>query len=172
MKKLYLLRHAQASNPQGMDDRDRPLLEAGRQECKKMNSYLQENNIKPEVVLCSDAVRTMQTANFVIPRVFSTEKTEDDVIQITPNKKLYLATPGEIIKEISKIDDEVNSIMVVAHNPGIQQLAVILAGSGNAEFINEIRIGYPTCALTEFSFDINNWKKIEPRSGVLESFVV
>ncbi len=163
MKKLYLLRHAEAANPEGMEDHDRPLNHRGTQECKKMDKYLTGNNIKPDIILCSDAIRTIQTAK----NVFAGQNN----INIILNKKLYLATPGEIIKEIAKISDKVNSAMIVAHNPGIEQLLRVLAGSGRLDILPYIKNQYPTCALTEFSFNVESWKNIEPGSGSLESFV-
>lgn len=164
MKKLYFLRHAKSGHPAGVDDKNRPLNPQGRQTCIAIGEYFIQNHIAPDLVLCSDAVRTKQTAEGVFQG--------QNNINIEYNKKLYLATPGEIIKEISKTQDNINSLMVIAHNPGIQQIAAILAGSGDAEILKYIKNDYPTCALTEFSLDVTSWKGIEPRSGKLENFVI
>lgn len=164
MKKLYFLRHAQSGHPQGVDDKDRPINRHGQQECEAMARYLLENNICPELVICSDALRTTQTAK----AVFQPQPS----VKIEYNKKLYLATPGEILREISKIDDKVNSLMVVAHNPGIQQTSFIIAGSGDKVTIAEIKNDYPTCALAAFSFNIGKWQDVQPGKGLLGSFIV
>lgn len=162
MKKLYLLRHAQSGSKQALDDHSRTINAQGKQECKAMNAYIIQNNIKPEIILCSDAVRTQETGQAVFQG--------NNDIKITANKKLYQATPGEILKEIAKIDDSVGSVMIIAHNPGIGQLAKLLAGSGDMEIIKRIGTEYPTCGLTELSFNVERWKKIDPGSGVLERF--
>lgn len=164
MKKLYLLRHAKASHPAGLDDKNRPLSPQGRQTCIAMAEYLTQNDIAPDLILCSDSLRTKQTAEGVFQH--------NNNLNIEYNKKLYLATPGEIIKEINKTQENVNSIMVIAHNPGIQQICSILASSGDAEILKSIKNDYPTCALAEFSLNIVSWKSIEPRVGKLENFVI
>ena len=163
MKKLYLLRHAESSRPKGVSDHERPINENGKKACKAMNAYILENKITPGVVLCSDAVRTMSTAKGIFAG-------RSDV-NIAANKKLYNSTPGEILKEIAKIPDYVSSIMVVAHNPGIPQLAFILARQEDRGALIEIKTEYPTCALTEYSFNIEKWKDLEPGLGKFERLV-
>lgn len=161
IKKLYLLRHSESGHPKGVDDHNRPINANGKQECKIMNSYVLQSSVRPEVILCSDAVRTQETAR----AVFSGVETV-----INYNKKLYQATPGEILKEIAKVAESVNSVAIVAHNPGIGQLAKLLAGSGNMQLVKEFSTEYPTCSLTEFSFDIKNWGDVEAGKGRLENF--
>lgn len=163
MKKLYLLRHAQSSNPQGVSDHSRQLDKIGKQECKSMQAYLIENNIHPALVLCSDSVRTTMTAKNIFNGISG--------INVTYNAKLYNATPGEILKEIAKISDDISSIMLIAHNPGIQQLAFILAGWGDKEMLGMIKSEYPTCALTEYSFNVDTWKNVQPGKGELDKFI-
>ncbi len=160
MKKLYLLRHAQSGHPPKVDDRDRPLNIRGIQECTAMHAYLSEHGIMPEMVICSDAIRTETTAREVFKGIDA---------NIIPVGKLYLATAGEIIKEINKIGDDVNLLMVVGHNPGIQQFAAVLA-ENNSKAIFAGSREYRTCALAEFSVNISKWQDIEPGSGKLERF--
>lgn len=163
MKKLYLLRHAKSAHPQGIDDHNRPLDEEGKRECKVMSAYFIKNNVKPGLVLCSDSVRTTNTAK----NIFQDIRT----INIVYNKKLYNATAGEILKEIAKVPDDSAEIMVIGHNPGIGQLAFILAGQGDKDVLAQIKSEYPTCALTEYSFNIEKWNDIGPGVGKLERFV-
>lgn len=161
MKKLYLLRHAQSSHPRGVDDKDRPLNERGKQECKAMNDYFRQNNINPDVVLSSDAMRTKSTAQEVCAGI------NTEIVFI---KKLYLATAGEIIKEIAKLDEKVGAVMLVAHNPGIHEFALILSDDNNKKHFAGAA-EYPTCALAEFLVNIEFWQDIEPGKGILQSLV-
>ncbi len=162
MKKLYLLRHAKASYPNGVEDKDRPLNERGVAACKQMNAYFKEHNIKPDMVLCSDSRRTTDTAKFVLQGIDT---------KISYTKKLYLATPGEILKELVGINSEISSVLVIGHNPSIQQMVIILTGVGDINTLAQIKNKYPTCALTEFVFNINQWDNIEPGNGELLRFI-
>ena len=87
-------------------------------------------------------------------------------------------TPGQICSAVgllkeghAKTSDDITSIMAVAHNPGIQQLAFILAGQGDKTTLMEIKTEYPPCALTELSFNIKKWKDVELGMGILDRFV-
>lgn len=161
MKKLYLLRHAKSGHPRNVDDRERPLNERGLQECKNMNAYLRENNITPSIVLCSPAKRTETTANETLQEI-------DSKISIV--KKLYLATAGEILKELANVDNSIESVMVIAHNPGVQDLALFLAEiKSKKHFAGGHE--YPTCALTEFSLATENWGEIPQGANILERFI-
>jgi phosphohistidine phosphatase len=159
MKKLYLLRHAEAANPQGVGDHKRPLTENGKRMCKMMSQYLAEKNIAPEVVLCSDALRTMTTAK----EVFSGRG-----VKITANKKLYNANLGVILKELAKIGDDVVEMMVVGHNPAMQQLVLMLARPEDRISLQAVKAEYPPCTLTGYSFNISQWCEVEPGYGQLE----
>jgi phosphohistidine phosphatase len=164
MKKLYLLRHAQAENPQSVKDEERPLSSKGISECNVINAYLIENNVNINLVLCSTALRTTQTAALTLKNITG--------FNIIYNKKLYLATAGEILKEIAKIEESTESVLVVCHNPGIAQLAGILANRGDWELLKLIKNDYPTSALAKYSFNVAKWQDVQPGAGMLESLVM
>ena len=164
MKQLYILRHAKSDYPAGTDDHERPLNKRGEKACKLMGKYIQENNIAPQAILCSDATRTTQTAKNIM-RAAGIQN------PISFSKTLYLATPGEILKEIAKVDDSIESVLIVAHNPGVEQLARLLTAAGDAESIARLKEKYPTAALACFSIDATSWKEINPASGNLDKFI-
>ncbi len=163
MKKLYLLRHAKTGYPQGVDDHNRPLTRQGIAACQDMHDYLLVNNLIPQMAICSDAVRTISTTKNILHG--------NNSVTVTANKKLYLATPGEILKEIAKIPGNINSLMVVGHNPGIGQLAFMLAMQGDKTTLAEIKANYPTCALTIYLFNIEKWQEVQPATGILDRFI-
>ncbi|MCE3232442.1 MAG: phosphoglycerate mutase protein [Rickettsiaceae bacterium] len=165
MKKLYLLRHAKSDYPQNVDDHDRPLNKRGQEASKLIGKYIKENNLIPEKILCSDAVRTSMTAKNITREAGAN-------ITISFMKELYLATPGEILKILAKVDDKVNSVMVVCHNPGVEQLAKLLTASGDANSIAQLKTKYPTAGLACFSIDTESWGEINPGSANLDRFVI
>lgn len=164
VKNLYLLRHAKSDHPSGVEDHDRPLNRKGKEDAVEMGKFIAKTGV-PDVILCSDATRTQQTLQGVL-RAFSLEPKTFYL------KQLYLATPGEILREISKLGDEVTSVMVVAHNPGIHQLGVLLTGDiTDAALFNSLRSKFPTCALAMLSTGIKSWNELEPGFCSLEKFV-
>ena len=165
MKKLYILRHAKSDYPDDVSsDKERPLNKRGEKACDLIGQYLKENNIFPEIILSSDAVRTTQTINNVL-------RIAEHAVDVSFTPKLYLATPGEILKEIVKVDAEVSSVMVVCHNPGVEQLSAILTGGGDADSISRIKVKYPTAGMACFTIEAGKWGEVNPGCGHLDSFI-
>jgi phosphohistidine phosphatase len=165
MKKLYLMRHAKSDYPNNrIDDHERPLNKRGEISCKIMGKYIKEQNLIADRILCSDSVRTTTTAINILREI-----KEDIPIHFT--KELYLATAGEMLKILAKTDDELNSVMIITHNPGIEQLAKFILKSGDAESIHRLQTKFSTAALACFSLDTDSWQKINPGSGNLDSFI-
>lgn len=164
MKTLYLLRHAKSDYPNGISDHERPLNGRGKKACQFMGHYVRERGIAPEVILSSDAQRTRQTATLLLREAGIT----------TPVQylaRLYLATPGEILKELAKLPGNTDSVLAIGHNPGIEQLAAWLCHSGDADALTRLKTKYPTCGLATIRLDATGWKQLDPGSGVLESFI-
>lgn len=164
MKKLYILRHAKSSYPANTDDHERPLNERGEKSCRLIGKYLKENEIIPDRIISSDALRTKQTAKNILRESGIATKAEF-------TKNLYLATPGEILKEIAKTDNDFSSLMVVCHNPGAEQLAKYLAGSGDDEVIKRLKTKYSTAGLACLTLKSNNWQQLDPACGNLDNFI-
>lgn len=163
VKRLYLLRHAKSDYPDGVDDHERPLNARGRKVVLQMADYVKTNIPCPDKILCSTALRAKQTAAGVV-------KAWENVGDITYVRNLYLASPGEILKELATLDEAVHSVMVVGHNPGIAMLAALLFKQGNDKAYQQMRSKYPTAGLAAFSLQ-GTWKHIEPQSAALESFM-
>lgn len=164
VKNLYLLRHAKSEHPDGVGDHDRPLNGRGKGNAVEMGKYIAETGV-PDVILCSDSTRTKQTLQGVL-QAFAHEP------KVFYLKQLYLATPGEILREVSKLGDDVTSVMVVAHNPGIHQLSVLLTGDiTDAALFNTMRAKFPTCALAMLATGVASWKELEPGFCSLEKFI-
>src|SRR4051794_27998376 len=153
-KRLLLLRHAKSSwDDPGLSDHDRPLAPRGRKAAALMASYLSEERIRPALVLCSTAVRARETLEGV--------GLADDVVF---ERELYGASSGELLERLGRVPDSVESAMLIGHNPGMQDLALMLGGTGDVER------KFPTGALATFAFD-GGWSDLGPGRADLVDFV-
>ncbi len=118
MKRLYLLRHAEAHST-AQDDKSRTLNGNGQQQANALNSIMRERNYSPDHVACSDAVRTQETLALVWP---------DHGADFPPD--FYNASPGDLLSHIQNFDSQKREVLIVGHNPSIHQLAFLLAGKG------------------------------------------
>ena len=167
MKRLYLLRHAKAvpADPRA-DDFARELTVRGMHDAAAMARYLRKNEMRPGLMLVSGAARTRQTAELV--------QRELDV-KVDYRDTLYLAEPGKILGMVQALPAATGSVMVVGHNPGIEDLATLLAREpvrrkerARRDVLEE---KFPTAALAVLDLDIAKWRDIRPGEGVLVDFV-
>jgi phosphohistidine phosphatase len=158
-RRLYLLRHAKSSwDEPGLADRDRPLAPRGRRGSKVMAEHLRDEGLAPEVVLCSPSQRTRETL----------ERIGLDDSQVRIEDDLYGASAGDLLAVLNRVADDVDSVMLIAHNPGIQDLAIQLAGPGPE--IARVRQKFPTAALATLEHD-GTWTELTPGSAELVAFV-
>jgi phosphohistidine phosphatase len=162
--KLLLLRHAKSSwgNPD-LDDHDRPLNRRGERGARRMGAHLAEHRARPTLVLCSSALRTVQTLERVVA-----ELAEEPERSIEPG--LYLASAATLLERIRDVGPEHAEILVIGHNPGIAELADGLAGQGDLANRERMQRKYPTGGLAELVFPGSDWREARPGAGRLESF--
>jgi phosphohistidine phosphatase len=160
MKRLFLLRHAKSSwDESGLADHERPLAKRGRQASKVIGEHLREEGIVPELVLCSPSARTRETLERIGLGDDAEVRIEDD---------LYGASAGDLLEVLHGVADEVGSVMLIGHNPGIEDLALQVAGSG--EELERMRQKFPTAALATLDFD-GEWSGLGPGGAELVAFV-
>jgi phosphohistidine phosphatase len=163
MKKyLFLLRHAKSSwaDPT-LADHERPLAPRGRRAAKVMAKHLGRRGIAPELVLCSPATRTRQT----LTRLAAGLGKNPDV-QIEP--ELYAASAPVLLEVLHEVPDEIESVMLIGHNPGIQDLALSLARGGPE--VVRMRSKFPTAALATLELN-GSWRELAPGTAELVSLV-
>ena len=166
MRTLLLLRHAKSSwDDPSLDDFDRPLAPRGQGAAPRMAAYLKKKNLLPEFVLCSSACRAVQTWSLV-----------SDALGGNPEVKflrsLYLAPPSRLIDIIRRVPGSATCVMLIAHNPGMEHLAAVLAGpDSKKKALEKLYTKYPTAALAQLEFDTDNWKDIERGAGRLKRLV-
>lgn len=163
-RRLHLLRHAKSAwDAPGLTDHDRPLAPKGWDACAAMTAHLRTLDVPPELVLCSSALRAQQTLAGI------REGLPSDV-EVEVDKGLYAAGAPALLERVQQVTDEVASVMLIAHNPGIAALANWLAGHGHDEARRRLGSAYPTGALATYSID-GSWAHLDRGGGVLESFV-
>jgi phosphohistidine phosphatase len=164
MHTLYLLRHAKSSwADQTLPDRERPLARRGRRDAKLIARYLVRLEIEPELVLCSSAERTRETLELVQPALGATSsvKLETD---------LYAASADDLLKRIRAVPEEVASVMLIGHNPGLEDLALFLASTGAG--LGRLETKFPTAALATLTLANTNWRQLSRGDAVLAAYVV
>ncbi|HEU5019069.1 MAG TPA: histidine phosphatase family protein [Pseudolabrys sp.] len=165
MRRLFLLRHAKAERSlPGAPDRDRALIERGRQDAAKIGTYMAGHGLVPDRVLVSSAARAQQTwrAAAAAFKPLPAADTAD---------RLYNAAPQAILALIKDSGGAARTLLVVGHNPSLHELAVALIASGDIEAREQLREGLTTSGLVIIDFAIDDWARLHPRSGRLERFV-
>jgi phosphohistidine phosphatase len=152
---LLLLRHAKSSwdNP-SLADHDRPLAPRGRRAAKLMGAHLRRSPLDVSVVLCSSARRALQTLELVAPPG-----------EVEIEDELYGASADGLLERLMRVPDVHNAVMLIGHNPAMQELAAGLApGGGLAEH------KFPTGALATLTFS-GPWSGLEWGCAELTGFV-
>jgi phosphohistidine phosphatase len=165
MRRLLLFRHSKAERPElGTEDRARPLMERGRRDAARIGAFMAAHALKPDRVLVSPAVRTQETWKHLSTAL-------KPAPAATLNEKLYDATPHAILAAIKDVPASAHTLMVVGHNPGLQELALMLIASGDIDARERLHEKLPTSGLVIVDFAFDDWTKLHPQSGRLERFV-
>ena len=166
MKRLYLLRHTKSSwKEDDLSDHERPLAPRGRRAAPPIGVYLRDHAILPDLVLASSARRTRETWELVSLMLPKPPK-------VVYEDKLYLANADELLVRLRQVDDEIDSVLIVGHNPAMQELAERLFGDGDSAGLAKLRGKFPTGGLALYQFDVDRWEELLPGIGRLTDFVV
>ena len=162
MRRLLLLRHAKSSwEDPGLADHDRPLTPRGRRACKLVAAHLGSEGIRPDLVLCSSARRTRDTLERISPAL-------GDEVEVLIEDALYGASHRALRERLRALADDVGTVMLIGHNPAIQDLALDLAGDGSE--IAGVRRKYPTAALATLEH-LGAWQELDAGCADLVAFV-
>jgi phosphohistidine phosphatase len=165
MLRLMLLRHAKSDwSPSGMQDTARPLNERGEAAARLMGSYMARHSLIPQRVLCSPARRTRETWAGIAAQ-WPAE------VAIVFDERLYAATPQVLLSIVRSQDATTRTLLVIGHNPGLQETAELLIAAGDVELRERLREKFPTAALSVIDFAVDKWGRIHDRSGRLDRYV-
>jgi phosphohistidine phosphatase len=161
MRQLLLLRHAKSSwDDPAQNDHARPLNASGRTAAAAIRTAMRQLGLVPDVVLVSSARRTLQTLEALAPW--------DETPIIEPMNGLYLATAPQLLQTIRGVSPTVRSLLVVAHNPGLHDLALSLVGahamSSNGNMLRKLAAGFPAGSLAEFTI-ARSWRDLGDGGG-------
>ena len=156
MKTLLLLRHAKAGLPTpGQQDFDRSLNVRGVKAARLVGEFIRKHSIRPGLIISSPAERARQTIALVMESANLTAELRYD-------ERIYEASAERLFAVVSQVEDSVNELLLVGHNPGMEELLLALAGESRH---------MPTAALASISLDMEKWSKCQDQSGRLECFI-
>lgn len=163
--RLLLLRHAKSSwDDPGLADHDRPLAARGRRAAASIRQHVQDAGVDPQLVLCSSAVRAAQTWEAIRDGI-------DGDPEVEISRDLYEAGAEDLLERLHGVPDTAKSVLLVGHNPSMEELARELSGRGNPEALAAMTLKYPTGGLASLSFE-GRWADLAPGNAYLDTFVV
>ena len=153
MKILLLMRHAKASpSTAGVADVERSLVDEGRVAAKRIGKFLQRERVTVDVVLSSSAARARETTAAVLQAAGMTQEVRSD-------ERLYEAGPVRLLEVVAELQDDVNSVLLVGHNPALEDLLQLL--TGRAEHMSPGTIA-------RIDLKGSEWNQALKESGTLE----
>jgi len=156
MKTLLLLRHAKSSwKDAAVADFERPLNDRGRKAAELVGKFIAKQNVTIDLVISSPAVRARQTIELVLRAAKRSPELRFD-------QRVYEASPTRLLEITSQIEDDRKSVLLVGHNPGMEELLTLLVG---------VEQHMPTASLAKVVLSSKKWDKILSEKGVLELFV-
>jgi phosphohistidine phosphatase len=163
MRRLMLLRHAKSDRPEGVDDHERPLAKRGRQKSPLIGIYMAKERLRPNLAIVSTARRARETWKLV-RSAFKHD------ISRQKEPRIYDASAKAILDVINETAPDVKALLLVGHNPGLQDLAFKLIGKGNKSDLSQLHRKFPTAGLVVIDFDVKRWRDVAEGLGQLERF--
>ncbi len=169
MRRLLLLRHAKTeTNAPSGHDQDRRLDDRGRRDAAEIGDWIGRHPPFPDQVLVSPAIRALQT--WELAREAMKGHVPQPKVEFLP--ELYGADPTQLLTTIRMASaTDPRRLMLVGHNPGLHELALTLAGSGDDAAKKALSDNLPTSGLAIFDFATHDWNEVSFRRGKLILFV-
>lgn len=163
MKRLYLLRHAKSGwDAPVASDFDRPLSRRGQKAARAMAREMRTLGLTFDRILASPAARVVETLEGLAEAWGHDPGAETD-------PRLYLASAATLLRIVQTAGEEHESLMLVGHNPGMEQLALLLSGEG--EYRDLLAEKFPTGALAEIELPVMHWAEVGEGQGILSRFI-
>jgi len=145
MKTLLLMRHGKSSwKDETLSDHERPLKKRGRKDAKRIAMEMINHDLIPELILSSTAIRAKETVKAILSVL-------DEKIPVEFSRELYMAEPEDFVEILSALSNDLNVVMLVGHNPGMEAYLQII--DGNIEAM-------PTASLGQLSLKVADWKAL------------
>lgn len=161
-RQLFILRHAKSSwDDPSLPDHDRPLAPRGRKAARRLAAFAEDARLRPELVLCSSATRARETLDLIAGSLGAPE--------VVVEEGLYGASANALLDRLRRVPDDVESVLLVGHNPAMQDLAVLLSTPGPR--VDEVSEKLPTGALLRFRVS-RPWSELASAGAELEEVVL
>jgi phosphohistidine phosphatase len=159
-RQLFVLRHAKSSwDDPALVDHARPLAPRGQRAAELLANYVRREKIRPALVLCSSARRTIETYEGVRPAG-----------ELSIESGLYGAGADGLLERLRQVPDATSSVMLIGHNPALQTLVLRLAGANGGTDLRQVQRKFPTGALATLALD-HAWSELRPGAADLVSLI-
>lgn len=163
-RRLMLLRHAKSAWPEGVPDKERPLATRGEKAAPLIGKYMTREGLVPDLVLVSPARRTQETWMLVRDELPGQVEARD-------HAGFYEVSAVKMLDALAHVEPRYRNLLIIGHNPGLQELALLLTDAGDADARRKVTEKFPTAGLAVIDFDAADWREIGEGSGRLERFV-
>ncbi|MGY1502489.1 SixA phosphatase family protein [Streptomyces sp. QTS52] len=165
LRRLVVLRHAKSAWPTGVDDHDRPLGPRGLRDAPAAGQALAEADCLPELVLCSTAERARRTWELAAAEWGTPPPVRHD-------PRLYGADVPELLAVVREVPPAVGTLLLVGHNPGLEELVLELAGDALDDALDTVRTKFPTSAIAVLAWHGDGWQDLAPGTALLTALLV
>ena len=166
MRHLWLLRHAKSSwDDPNLDDHDRPLAPRGERAAAAMATHLRRAEVRPQLVLCSSALLARRTLGIVL-----TSLGDRVALEIEIDPELYTFDADVLLHRLRSVSDDVGSLLLVGHNPAVQELALGVAAGGASR--DRVVAKLPTAALVTIALPDDPWTRLGENDAEIDGLVV
>jgi phosphohistidine phosphatase len=165
LRRLVVLRHAKSAWPDGVADHERPLAPRGRRDAPVAGRLLAEADCLPDLALCSTAVRARETWELASAQWGTPPPVRHD-------PRVYAADVPDLLTVVREVSSEVETLLLVGHNPGLEELVLELAGDGLDDTLDEVRTKFPTSAIAVLAWYGTTWRALAPGTALLTGVMV
>ncbi|MFE5892927.1 SixA phosphatase family protein [Streptomyces sp. NPDC056462] len=165
LRRLVVLRHAKSAWPEGVADHERPLAPRGLRDAPVAGRMLAEADCLPDLALCSTAVRARATWELAASQWGTPPPVRHD-------PRLYAADVPDLLAVTQEVSAEVETLLLVGHNPGLEDLVLDLAGDDLDGALDEVRTKFPTSAIAVLAWHGTTWRALTPGTALLTGVMV
>ncbi|MEU3747807.1 MULTISPECIES: SixA phosphatase family protein [Streptomyces] len=163
-RRLVVLRHAKSAWPEDVPDRDRPLGPRGLRDAPAAGRFLAETGVLPDLVLCSPARRARHTWDLAAAELESPPPVRHD-------PRLYGADAEDLLDVLHGVPDGTGTLLLVGHNPGLEDLVLLLAADGVGDALGRVRTKFPTSATAVLTWH-GGWPDLHPGGALLTELAI
>ncbi|WAU81081.1 histidine phosphatase family protein [Streptomyces sp. Qhu-G9] len=164
LRRLIILRHAKSAWPDGVTDHERPLAPRGRRDAPAAGRALTAADCLPELAFCSTAVRARQTWELTAAQWGTPPPVRHDA-------RLYGADVPELLEVVREAPAEAKTLLLIGHNPGLEDLVLTLAGDSLDDALDDVRTKFPTSAIAILARH-GGWESLGPGTALLTDMIV